>query len=325
MPGGKQRWASSDEAASGGASSSAPGRAARSWAFWGYLLLIATIEAATVFTQPQTGLVLYMGLLLLLTLQSGLGRGEEVRRLALVLNLVPLLRMAALALPLLQVPQSLWYVLLMLPLVVTTGLVAQQCNLPRRAMGLTLRGRIFHLMMMGGGLGLGAVHYALLPHPFILRPASDGGPLALLLLGLVLFCAGFVEELIFRGLIQAAAWPLFGRRAIIYAAAIGAVLHIAYLSLPVMLFAFLVGLLFGQIVQGSGSILGVGLVRGASNLTQLLALPLLLEAAIGPDGRLLWLQGMDALTPGIVLALVVLMTCSLALVLIVLGYMSALS
>ncbi|NJO06977.1 MAG: hypothetical protein HC876_16475 [Chloroflexaceae bacterium] len=69
------------------------------WLFWGYLLLLATIEAITALTDLRIGLVLHVGLLFGLTLHSSLGATEAERRLALVLTMVPLIRTVSLALP----------------------------------------------------------------------------------------------------------------------------------------------------------------------------------------------------------------------------------
>lgn len=292
------------------------------WVFWVYLLAIATIEALTLLYHVWAGLVLHTLLLVILTLHSGLGRNDSARKLSLTLTLVPLIRLLSLSLPMLRLPLSSWYLLISLPMLLATWVVVQQTGLPRQVLGLHSPRKVFHVMMMSGGLGLGALKYLVFQPLPLAEPFTETRLLWLYLL--LIFLAGFTEEVIFRGLIQAAAWPVMGHRALLYSAAVFAVLHIGYLSVPVVLFAFFVGLLFGQIVRWSGSILGVALLHSTIDLTQVMVLPsaLHIDTAINPMAA--WLFSLSMITPGVILLLLALMTAGLAIVLMVLGYLSAL-
>jgi hypothetical protein len=268
------------------------------------------------------GLVLHALLLVVLTLHSGLGRSDESRKLSLALTLVPLIRLLALSLPMMKLPLATWYPLIALPMLVATWLVVQQSGLPHHRVGLHSTRKVFHVMMMSGGLGLGALKYVVF-YPVTLVEPFTGSDLAWLSL-LLIFLAGFTEELIFRGLLQATALPVMGRWALLYSAAVFAVLHIGYLSIPVVVFAFFIGLLFAQIVRWSGSILGVALLHSTIDLTQVMVLPsaLHIDTAINPMAA--WLFSLSMITPGVILLLLALMTAGLAIVLMVLGYLSAL-
>lgn len=291
--------------------------------FWFYLLAVATIEAITVLSDLASGLVLYTGLLLTLTGHSVLGRRDETRKLALTLTLIPLSRMLALALPLMKLPQETWYAVLAAVLLVITTIMARQSGLPRRELGLHTRHAALHLLMLTGGLGLGTIQFAIFqPQP--LNGTGNWGPLLLLTL-LAVCITGFTEELIFRGLVQSLALRVMGRWGLLYGALIFAVLHIGYLSITGVVFAFLVGLLFAQIVSWSRSILGVSLVHGIANVMQLLLLPHLIQSTAGVASGALWLTVIGMVTPGIIPIILILMTIALGIVLLVLGYIGSLS
>jgi membrane protease YdiL (CAAX protease family) len=241
------------------------------WLLWGYLLLITAAELLTSLVQPQLGMLAHAALLIGLTLYGAFGPLDERRKLALALTLAPLIRLLSLALPLTRFPQLAWYPIVALPLLLATWIVIRLLGVSRQTLGLRAGNLPVQLMLMGGGLGLGAIEYA------ILQPAPLLGSLSLETLWLpaliLVVCTGFSEELIFRGLLQPVATPALGRGALLYVALLFAVLHIGYLSVSDVAFVFAVGLLFGYIVRWGGSILGVSLAHGLTNVTLFLILP----------------------------------------------------
>jgi hypothetical protein len=287
------------------------------WIFWLYLLSISTIEAFTLLSIPQFGLLAHGVLLLVLTLHSGLGRSGEARSLALVLTLIPLTRMLALALPLMNLPQSSWYPLVALPVLLAAYVVVRQLGISPQTAGLHGRNITFHLMMMSGGIGVGTVQYFFFQTDALTDTFSWDG--ILLPIVLLIMLTGFTEELIFRGLLQTMARRVMGRWALIYGALAFAVLHIAYLSTSVVLFAFLTGLLFAVIFDCSRSILGVALVNGTASVTHLVILPAFTSYVAESDGMARWLSFMERSNPEVILVMLALMTVGLAAVLVVLG------
>ncbi len=288
------------------------------WLFWLYLLVIATIEALTVLAHSRVGLVLYAVFLIALTVHSGLGRFGTSRRLALALSLVPLIRLLGLALPLMNLPITAWYPTVALPLLLATWVIVRQSGLSYRAIGLNGRNRLFHIMMMTGGIGLGAIQYIIYqPRPVM---AFSMWGLVLLLMVPLIFVTSFTEEVIFRGLVQHMACSLMGRWGLVYGALIFAVLHIGYLSLPVVLFALLIGLLFAQMVAWSGSILGVALVHGTMSLTYLLLMPALAEVTTHSTN---WMSTIGTVDQVALVVMLLCMTVGLGVVLMVLATLSA--
>jgi O-antigen/teichoic acid export membrane protein/membrane protease YdiL (CAAX protease family) len=241
------------------------------WLLWGYLLLISAAEIITAAVHPQIGLILHALLLIGLTLFGASGQLTAGRRLALALTLAPLIRLLSLSLPLVRFPQATWYPIVAIPLLIAAWIVIRLLGVSRRDLGLRAGNLPLQLMLVGGGLGLGAAEYA------ILRPAPliadySWGALVLPALSLVIF-TGFTEELIFRGLLQAVATPVLTRWTMIYVALLFAALHIGYLSVSDVAFVFAVGVLFGEIVRRGGSILGVTLAHGLTNVTLFLIMP----------------------------------------------------
>ena len=93
---------------------------------------------------------------------------------------------------------------------------------------------------------------------------------------ILLVFTGFLEELIFRCVLQYTALQQLGRLGIPYIAVIYAVFHLGYHSVLDLLFVFGVALVFGWFVWRTGSILGVILSHGLTNITLYLVLPILL-------------------------------------------------
>lgn len=243
------------------------------WLLWAYLLLLTLAELLTSLASPQLGLLLHALLLVGLTFYGAAGKLDESRKLALALTLAPLIRILSLSLPLTRFPQIAWYPIVAIPLFLAAWIVIRLLGVSRQSLGLRAGNLPIQLMLIGGGLGLGAIEFAILkPAPLV--PNLTPGSLWLPALSLIL-CTGFSEELIFRGLLQQAAAPALGRWALLYVALLFAVLHIGYLSVTDVAFVFAVGLLFGYIVRWGGSLLGVSLAHGLTNITLFLILPYL--------------------------------------------------
>lgn len=251
--------------------------------FWSTLVLITVAEYATAVVQSQVGLTLHALLLLGLMVAATLARREEDRRLALALILMPIIRLLSLALPLPRLPQMAWYPVIAIPLLIATYMIVRQLGVSRRDLGLHMGVLPLQLALALGGLGIGALEYLILwPAP---QSASFSWNVFLLSsLSLVLF-TGFSEELIFRALLQRLALPALGRWGLIYVSLLFGVMHIGYLSATDVLFVAAIGLLFAQLGRWSGSIFGITLAHGLSNIMLFLVMPRLA------------LQGQDSLAP----------------------------
>lgn len=199
-----------------------------------------------------------------------IGNWYNVRRLALALLLVPLMRIVALALP----PDGVIlfnYTLAGGGIMVAAVLAMRALRLQPRDVGLTAGELWMQCMVMGGGVALGYAGAVLL-QPEIPVDRASWQALAALALALLVF-AGFAEELIFHGLLQTVSGPVFGRWGPLYVAVAFTVVQLGFGSPLYALFAFIVGLVFAGVVRVSGSIIGVALAHGVASITMLLVMP----------------------------------------------------
>ena len=89
-------------------------------------------------------------------------------------------------------------------------------------------------------------------------------------------CTGFVEELIFRGVLQRSAVAMWGWWGIIYVSLLFASVHMIHGSAIDIAFVFVIAVFFAWVVKRTGSLLGVTLSHGITNIVLYLVAPLLL-------------------------------------------------
>ncbi len=244
--------------------------------FWIYLLMITVAEYLTAIGRIEIGLLLHTGILVAVLVHGSVAEDWNERRLALSLAVAPLIRLLSMSLPLANFPQLAWYGLVAGPLLLATWVIIRQLGLKRPELGLVVGRRsnlVVQLMLAGGGMALGLTEYLILK-PTPLLPNLNLNTVIPASLSLLIF-TGFCEEIIFRGLLQATALPVLRKGALVYISLLFAVLHIGYLSLLDVVFVFAVGILFAYLVLWSGSILGVFLAHGLTNITLFIVKPYL--------------------------------------------------
>ena len=235
----------------------------------GYLFAIGLSEILTVLGNPRVGLVFYSLILLGLFFHAAFGKGDKVRRFCLALTLVPLIRIVSLSMPLGEFHPLIWYLLAVVPLFVGTILVIYYLALLPAQVGLGfgkgLVAVLGHFSVTLTGFLFGFVGYHILkPFPLV----SSSTPIQLIIAVLVLlFGIGFIEELIFRGILLHTSREVLGEWAgLFYVSALFGVLQLGYLSWSHALSAISAGLLFGWIVLRTRTIYSVGLAHGFTNI-----------------------------------------------------------
>lgn len=242
---------------------------------WGVMGIIALAELLVTWAVPWSGLLLHTGIVVGLLYSLVLPMRLVTYRLVLVLLLIPLIRLLSLGLPLQALPQISWYGAVAVPLFVAMGVLARQKQWSRSELGLVWGKWGPQLFFTVVGLGLGWMEYRILA-PTPLAPTLMWQDLWLPALVLLLF-TGLLEELLFRGFLQSAAIAVMGKpSAIVFVALLFAVMHIGYRSWADFLFVFAAGLLFGIFTARTGSIVGVTLAHGLTNIMLFLILPHLL-------------------------------------------------
>jgi hypothetical protein len=238
---------------------------------WVYLVALTVAEVLTALFEPRVGLVLHAGLLVGLFIHTALSWEHPYHRLLLGLSFAPLIRLLSLSLPLARFPLLYWYFIISVPLFVATFVAVRVLGLRGREIGLTLRRPLAQLGIALTGLVFGAVEYQILyPDPLVQRLTWGTVWLPALIL---LVSTGFAEELIFRGVMQRVAVETLGRFGVLYVAMLFAVLHVGYHSLLDVFFVFIVAMVFGWVRERTGSIVGVSIAHGITNIVLFLVMP----------------------------------------------------
>jgi len=244
--------------------------------FWFYFLAITSAELLTVYLQPLVGVVCHGVILVALLVQSAFAPDVPQRNLLVGLALVPLIRIVSLSLPLVQVPQMYWYPIIYAPLLAATVAVMWVVGLKPSDVGLVRHDWRFQILLgVATGLVYGGLEYMILkPEPLI-----AGFTLQQIWLPAVILLAatGFVEELMFRGVLQRLAEPAMGSwGGMIYVSLIFAILHVGFFSLLDVIFVLFVALFFAYAVKRTGSLVGVTLSHGIANTLLYLVMPFML-------------------------------------------------
>ena len=239
-----------------------------------YLIMVAAAEAITTYISLLWGVLFHLAILVGFIVHSGLESHSDRRRFLLSLMLVPLVRIISLAMPLENVRLIYWYPIIYAPLLVACVVIMFILKETPHHIGLTLNKLPLQPFVLLSGLPFGIAEY------YILRPDALVSELTfreVWLPALILVtCTGFVEELIFRGVLQRTAVDLFGVRGIILISLFFAALHMGYENWIDIIFVFMVAVFFGWVVKKTGSLLGVTLAHGLTNIMLYLVMPFIL-------------------------------------------------
>jgi membrane protease YdiL (CAAX protease family) len=253
------------------------------------LAAFTAAEVLTVYTNPFTGIALHAivlsGLLIASTFGGQPDRIEEqpLGHLLHTLALVPLIRIVSLTMPLGRFDETYWFLAAGLPVFVAALVIMAGLGLRPGDIGLRISRRSLYLqplvILFGFVLGLAEYH--------ILRPQPLIDELTLRQLAVpalvIMFATGFLEEFIFRGILQRTATAALKRLPIFYVSVIFAILHTGYRSGTDLLFVFLIALLYGWVVRRTGSIIGVSVSHGITNITLFLLVPFIPVLSARPD------------------------------------------
>lgn len=254
---------------------------ARSWVVaLVYLLALTVAEALTTFISPRAGMVLHGLILIALLLQAALSFRQREYQFLVALALAPLIRLLSLALPLANFPIIFWYAVVGVPLFFATIISMRVTGLKRNMIGLRFSWRALPVQLLIGlsGLLIGYIEFLILrPDPLVAEMSMEMIWLPALIL---LLFTGFLEEIIFRGILQTSSIQELGRLGIVFVAIVFAVLHLGYRSILDVFFVFAVAIIFGLLVQRFSSLLGVSISHGLTNISLYLIFPFLLAAPL---------------------------------------------
>jgi len=242
------------------------------------LIAIGAAEATLVIGALAAGAVAVGAIAYALVLVAFLSAylawtSEPARRLLLALALVPIVRLLSLSLPSLLVPILDWYVLIGIPALLGILLVARTLRLRPADLGLGRPRRIRpHVLTASSGLLLGLPAYLISrPDPMVAIPT----PFLIVQAAVILAVfGGFLEEVLYRGLIQSVASSFLARGGIIVSSLTTTIMYASSLNVRYVLFMTLVAIFFGLVVRRTGSIAGTTGAHAILLVTQLVVWPL---------------------------------------------------
>lgn len=246
---------------------------------WIFLVMVVVAELLLAFANPFLGLAVHALLLLSWIPLTVLEPSRHEQNFMVALTLAPLVRLVSFALPLHWVPLLVWYLATALALGAAAWKAMRIANVPPKQVGLTAGNVPVQLLVGLLGLVLGVILYETLG-PLNLFDNETLGDF-LMAAPVLVFSLGFLDEFIFRGLLQSLAYRTMGSTGPIYTALLYAAMHIGHRSAMQVLAAFGLALMFGVIAHRSRSILGIGLAHGLAEVVALLVMPAVYRAGLG--------------------------------------------
>ena len=234
------------------------------------LLLIAEF---LIIHNLKTGMIVHECVLFVLLLHSAIAENRYLSNLYASLSIVPLIRILSLCIPLMHFERILWFLIVGVPffMAIFTCWYIQRLDL--RSVGLKIPSYRDVPLTCGIillGIPVGIVEYYMLEPEFMIGArASWVVPILILLI-----CTGFLEELLFRGLLQHTFTEAVGMRGILIVSVIFGILHLGNSWLN-CLFAGEIGLIYALVVRKTGSIYGVSISHGVINIMLFLVMPYL--------------------------------------------------
>lgn len=235
-------------------------------------MAITGAEVLTVFLLPLAGIISHVVVLTALLVHGLATLRQPSSRLLLGLTLAPITRILSLAMPLQNFPQILWFPLIYGPLLAGAVAVILNLRLSPTDIGLRLGRMPIQIGVTLAGPLLGLIEYLILaPDGLVSPPFTWQGAVVPSLI--MVATTGFVEELIFRGILQKLSRDIIGAWGWVYVSVLFAVLHLGFLAIADVLFVFAVAVLFSWVAKKSGSLLGVSLSHGLANAFLYIVIP----------------------------------------------------
>ena len=241
-----------------------------------YAGLIASAELLIALAASRAGMILHCLLLTALLWHAAWTAHSKDRALLACLALAPIMRIVGLWLSFPEFSPCHKYLLVSLPLFAAAWVTARMLGYSRDALGLARRRLPVQMAVGLTGVIVGALDYLILRPPPLSRPLNwvDAWQPVLILL----VCTGLLEELIFRGLLLRTAAGSLGVWGLWYSSLLFATMQTGYRSPAHILLSFVTAAIWAWVVRHTGSLLGVALAHGLTNVVALLILPSVLTS-----------------------------------------------
>lgn len=230
------------------------------------IMMVILAELLLYSTQLKAGIILHVVTLLLLSLSSTWLPESHVSRSLQVLMLLPVLRLLNISMPVFSDMTLNLYVYIYTPLIFPAYMVIRHQNMDLSSIGIKARNflKYIPLAVITGAIIAGGEFMTI--HAGNLIP--DLSVSSLLKLSIVMiFFVGFVEELIFRSLLQTRFENSFGNlKGLLMASLLFGVMHSGYGTFYEILYTAFAGLVLGYMFQRTNSLPLVSLTHGFVNI-----------------------------------------------------------
>ena len=235
-----------------------------------YVLGMFGAELIGLVSSPWSA-VFHVVILFSLIIHAALLGSNPSHRLFLVLSLGPLMRIVSITMPLDEFSETYSFLLISVPVLVGVLGFIRVLGFRPEDIGFTIARIPIQIMVAIVGIGFGLADYFILePEPLVSELTLQDALVPALIL---MVSIGFVEELVFRGVMQRVA-NVIGSWGWVYIAVLYAILQIGHESVLHCILSFEMALFFGWVVKKWGSIFGVVLAHGLMNVYLYLIFPL---------------------------------------------------
>ncbi len=228
------------------------------------MLLGAGIELAF-SSYFKIGILLYFAWFFALIIFGYKAQVVSQRNIYLALAMVPLIRIFSVAMPVSEIPLNYWYAVFSIPIFLSAFTTARFLGLNPEDIGLSKvkLPRQIILGLLGLPLGwTGAQVFLKLP-----TGTSQQYPDFWLTVIILIVCTGFLEELVFRGILYQTVREQWGSRtSLVLVSFLNASLYISNLSWQQFLLVFVAAMIFTEIFRRHKSLLAVSLAHGLFNI-----------------------------------------------------------
>lgn len=243
-----------------------------------YLILVCIAEIITAYYSVRIGLIMHISILSILLIHSSMEKSYTFSNLLRCMMLVPIIRILGLTIPLMQLKSLYWFPVISIPLFAALFTIIKTQKINRKNLGLTLGNSPLiitiplQLLIAATGIIIGFIEYQIL-HPDPIIPYFNIG--SVIVAGIILLIStGFIEELLFRGIIQKNSQNIIGTGfGILYTSLIFTSLHISWNSIFDLILVLGVSLFYGYMFQKTESLVGITLSHGISNSVLFLIMP----------------------------------------------------
>ncbi|MFQ5891267.1 MAG: lysostaphin resistance A-like protein [Candidatus Methanofastidiosia archaeon] len=227
-------------------------------------LFLLTSEI-TFIKNLRLGLVLYSFLLAFLMLSLLYLKLERtLRKLLTVIMLLPLTRIVSSAMPLSELNFQMRISLVYSIVFLSAFLIFYNLKISFSELGYSLRGFKFLPSVILLGSVLGFVEYHILKPEVVIEPVNTINVATALLVFIVF--TGYVEEMIFRGMIQNLSEKIWRKEfALVFSNVLFGIMHIVWQSPVEIVFVFSVGMLLGIIFFYTRNLFLVSVIHGVLN------------------------------------------------------------